>query len=147
MGMFLRVCSMVSRVWAGAESPGSRPDQRSIVLPRIYFPPLPDPELEPAPAPVLPPDELPDFPLPEPSICSGGLIFPEDSACPFLLTESCLSPWEPDFSEPPPFPSVTLGGVPPLECCALDGSPVKAIKPPATMATLSIWVVFMMSSF
>ena len=71
---------------------------------------------------------------------SPGLIFPEDSRW------LCDMPEEPDFPDPLPVPSVTLGGVPPLECCASDGNPVKASSPPATRATVHTCVVFIAAS-
>ena len=109
----------------------------------------PDGTVDPSDDPEADDPEPPDDPLPEllPVVRSLGLIFPEDSACPRLSTESCRSPCGPEPPELPPFPSVTLGGVPPLECCASDGSPVKASKPPVIRTTASTGAVFMMSSF
>jgi hypothetical protein len=111
------------------------------------LPPDPIPEPDPIePEPVLEPDEpvpplelpdlLPDCPcLPEPSMRSPGLIFPDDSCCDM--------PDEPEPLDPAPLPSVTLGGVPPLDCCAFEGSPVKAINAPVARATVNTCAVFM----
>jgi len=112
------------------------------------LPPDPIPEPDPDPMPELEPDEpepplelpdpLRDCPwLPDPSMRSPGLTLPEDSRWP------CDMPDEPDPLDPVPFPSVTLGEVPPLECCACEGSPVKASSPPATRATVNTCAVFM----
>jgi hypothetical protein len=71
---------------------------------------------------------------------SPGLIFPEDSRW------LCEVPEEPDPPVPLPLSSVTLGAVPPLECCASDGNTVKASSPPATRVTMNTCVVFIAAS-